>query len=368
MLADAGHEVYLYAAAESQGHGGQLVPTHTLKDIRQSWGSGDNRFEIGYDWKAEGFRHDFNKPPAPATLKFYTSAVAQIKARLKPESDFILVMQGTYHKPVTDNFPNVRLIAEPGIGYRGSFAQYRAFESRYLQNFTYGSEHPRQSINGHYYDRVIPNYYPEELFPDKPVDRPGDYFLFVGRLIDRKGIMTAVKATASLGARLIVAGQGDIIFGEDANGHNPHPHVEQVGYVNATERAELMKNARALFAPTIYLEAFGGVHAEAMLCGTPVITTDFGVFPETVIQGVTGWRCQTLADFVWAADRAGDLSRMLIWEYARQFTMRHVAPVFGRWFDDLAQLQLSYQLPNAFGWHDLELVKDLVTPETAIYK
>ena len=43
------------------------------------------------------------------------------------------------------------------------------------------------------------------------------------------------------------------------------------------------------------------MHAEALLCGTPVITTNFGVFTETVVNGVNGYRCNVFRDFVAAA-------------------------------------------------------------------
>lgn len=36
---------------------------------------------------------------------------------------------------------------------------------------------------------------------------------------------------------------------------------------------------------------------EAQLCGTPVITKDFGAQTETVEQGITGLRCHTLEDY-----------------------------------------------------------------------
>ncbi len=107
------------------------------------------------------------------------------------------------------------MTCEPGIGYRGSVrGRFRAFESAYIQNFTYGSEAPYQSIDGSFYDRVIPNY-----FDPKDVefsDQKDDYYFFIGRMIKRKGILIAAKACNALGKKLIIAGQGAHV---DNRGH-----------------------------------------------------------------------------------------------------------------------------------------------------
>jgi glycosyltransferase involved in cell wall biosynthesis len=52
-----------------------------------------------------------------------------------------------------------------------------------------------------------------------------------------------------------------------------------------------------------------------MLCGTPLISTNFGAFAETIEHGVTGFRCNTLGDFVKAIEKAGTLDRtkVLFW-------------------------------------------------------
>ena len=162
MLLKSGHDVFLYGCEGSDAPCTEFIQTHTLSDIRQEWGTGDNRFEIGYDWKSEGFKHDFNTKRTITTQKYYNNSIREINLR-KKDDDFLLLMQGRYQEPI-DKGVNLWLTCEPGIGYRGSYAKYRAFESAYLQNFTYGSQHPFKSINGNYYDRVIPNYFDDKDF------------------------------------------------------------------------------------------------------------------------------------------------------------------------------------------------------------
>lgn len=340
MLLSLGHEVYLYGAEGSDAECTEFIQTHTLKEIRDTWGTGDNRFEIGYNWQRDGFKHDFNTEPTAVTARYYDAAAKAINERKRPD-DFLLVMQGTYQKPIADAV-NLWLTCEPGIGYRGSYSRFRAFESAYLQNFTYGSEYPRQSINGNYYDRVIPNYFDPNDFPYNA--RPDDYFLYIGRVIQRKGVETAIKTTAAVNGRLIVAGQ-------DVEVNLNQPHVEYVGYADIEKRAELMSHAKAVFVPTIYLEAFGGVAVEAQLCGTPVITTNFGVFPETVVDQVTGFRCNTLQDFVNAARWVGRLDRAEVRRHAERYLMNNVKYEFHQWFCDLHQLYRSAHEPDVKGWH-----------------
>lgn len=342
MLLSLGHEVLLYGAESSDAPCSEFIQTHTLKDILDTWGEGDNRFEIGYDWKKKGFKHDFNTKRTDATLKYYTNCRRAIRQR-KRDDDFLLVMQGVYQKPIADAV-NLWLTCEPGIGYRGSYTHFRAFESAYLMNFTYGSEHPKKSINGNYYDRVIPNYFDPKDFPF--CEEKEDYFFYIGRMIARKGVMTAVKTVDAIGAKLILAGQGDMKI--------TSPNCEFIGYVESEERARWLSHAKAVFVPTLYLEAFGGVNVEAQLCGTPAITTNFGCFVETVKQGITGFRCDTLQDFVSAARIVETLDPHAIREHAEQYLMDNVRWKFQKWFLDLYQLYLSACDSEVKGWHFYE--------------
>jgi len=247
------------------------------------------------------------------------------------------------------------LTAETGIGYRGSYAKFRAFESAYIQNFTYGSQHPFKSLNGNYYDRVIPNYFDPDDITYSTEKR--DYFLYIGRIIKRKGIVTAYLISKELGIPLVIAGQ-DGKIDRDGSLYNDFRiqkgNWEYIGFADIERRKELMAHARATIVATEYLEPFAGTHIESMLSGTPVITTDFGVFPSTVLQGLNGFRCNTLNDFIRAGRNVIKLNPLLVRKSAEQYLMDNVKYLYQKWFTDLYKVYESTIDKTKKGWHYIE--------------
>ena len=85
-------------------------------------------------------------------------------------------------------------------------------------------------------------------------------------------------------------------------------NVEYAGYVDAAQRLELLRKAKALIHPCRYLEPFGMVLIEALACGTPVITCDWGGPSEIVENGVTGYCCRDMEEFLHAVRHVSDLN------------------------------------------------------------
>jgi glycosyltransferase involved in cell wall biosynthesis len=107
----------------------------------------------------------------------------------------------------------------------------------------------------------------------------------------------AIQATDAAGKKLIIAGPGTL----QSMGYLETPsHVTMMGLCDADQRRQLMSGARAILGPTIYVEPFGNMVAEGYMSGTPAITTDWGGFTDTVVQGVTGFRCREFREFVQA--------------------------------------------------------------------
>lgn len=317
MMTARGHEVYHYGAEGSDPDCTEHITVISNAKQREVYGD--------YDWRSEFFKHDGKDG---AYLHFDDNAIREIKHRWNT-GDLLLISMGNYQYPIVAALNEWDASIEMGIGYSGVFTRRRVFESYAWMHYMMGLLQPRgpgeAACQPSWYDAVIPNYFDPADFEFS--DKKGDYFLYMGRLIPLKGVHIAAQCCERIGAKLIVAGQGKL---SDLGINSPN--VEHIGTVGAEERSELMRHAKAIFVPTMYLGPFEGVAVEAMFCGTPAITTDWGVFNETVNHGVSGWRCRTMGDFMWAANHC-DLDPYKIREWAvSHYSMDKIAPMYEEYF------------------------------------
>jgi glycosyltransferase involved in cell wall biosynthesis len=134
---------------------------------------------------------------------------------------------------------------------------------------------------------------------------------------EEKGVHLAIQATEKLGKKLIVAGPGSL----KSLGYDSTPdHVEVFGVADAEQRKQLMKNAKALFGLTYYVEPFGNMIIEANLSGTPVITTDWGAFPEIVLDGETGYRVRDFKSLLTAIETIDKIDSFNCREWGLNFS------------------------------------------------
>ncbi|WDE08031.1 glycosyltransferase [Thalassomonas viridans] len=131
-------------------------------------------------------------------------------------------------------------------------------------------------------------------------EHKNDYLLFVSALplARRKGLDLAIDCARESGFKLIVAGScADKALVREIKMLCDVPGVEYVGEISGWNKAEWFAGARALLFPTQINEAFGLVLAEAMMSGTPVITSDNGACPN-IVNGKVGFVCTGFDDYL----------------------------------------------------------------------
>lgn len=120
----------------------------------------------------------------------------------------------------------------------------------------------------------------------RPHGRP--YFLFVGRLIQAKGVQTLLAAFSGTdGPDLVIAGDGDYAA-ELRRMAQGMPRVHFVGRQPHDALQVLYHHAEAALVPSLCYETFGIVIIEAFAAGTPVIARDLGGLSEVVTESGGG--------------------------------------------------------------------------------
>lgn len=327
MLKDRGHEVIHYGTEGSDPE----CTEHVSVVSKETW----DRVHGNFDWHKSMFELGRDND---AYREFEKNCGKEIAARAHPR-EFLLCTFGWNHKPIADKFPQLMAV-ESGIGYPATWSKYRAFESYAWLHFHWGKED--RGCRTNFYDVVIPNYFDLADYTYRP-DKE-DYFMWIGRPTILKGLNIASDVCKRLGVRLVAAGQGE-----------PPPGIEceHLGVISIEERDKWLGGAKGLFVPTYYLEPFGTVSIEAALCGTPVITTNFGCFTENVIHGVTGFRCNTFEQFMWAAKNIDQIKPEDCRRWgASNFSLERVALMYEEYFHMLEDLWTPE------GWYSMRRERD----------
>lgn len=332
MMRSLGHEVFFYGMEGSEVGCTEFIPVISMAERVKLMGKFDPAALPNLKW-------DQNEKIWQVAN---SRAVAEISMR-RESHDIICLISGC-QKPIAEMLPSLHSV-EYGIGYGGPFSRFRVYESYTHMAFVVGQQGTDTRMN--HYHVVIPNSFDVNDFPFFPVK--DDYFLYIGRITSLKGVHDAVQITKAAGVKLVIAGQGatvtqlpdggEIIESTEGVKIVNERHVHHVGPLGVKERAIAMGRARAVIMPTLYHEPFGGVAAEAQLCGTPVIANDWASFSETIEHGKTGYRCGTLRQFVAAVIASKSLDPHYIRQRAISlWSIDRVKWMYQEYFDMLNDL------------------------------
>jgi glycosyltransferase involved in cell wall biosynthesis len=331
MMGDRGHDIVVYGGELSEPARAELVPTFSDAERGQWYGDLDPNTlpTVAATWDAGQVSY----------LVTNTRAAHEIGERYE-RGDIVLLSGGLAQKPIADRLPNA-LVAEWAAAYPGWFAPYVCFESHAWRHYCYGrwGQHWGAEHTGRWFDAVIPNFFDPEEWPLG--DEKQDYLAFCGRLIANKGAHVAAEIARELGMTLLIAGPGMAEYEEGRyllglDGTRLEGDIHYLGTLGPAARNSFIGSARALLSPSLYVEPFGAVVVEAMLLGTPSITTDWGSFTELLPRER---RFRTLAEGCEAVLRAMELEPAdLQREALARWSFDAVAPMYEEWFGELASL------------------------------
>ena len=382
-----GHAVHMFGVPYGNG---ETIPTCAFD--QRLWKSGKMWTDLGYHVTYYGHKDadvpctvhvpvindsnlivsykcaDYNSVPEHkiddyAFKTFRKNTEAELRKRVNKD-DLVLAFYGQGHKALCDAISDLPVhIIEPSIGYPAPFSENRVYQSVGYMNFIRGQgshAHRLQQrfpdkfdeINFEPYnvqseneprwnDTVIPNFFNVDDF-EYNEDRE-DWMCFIGRIHQCKGLEIVFDLAEATDTHIKVAGPGDI----NKIGLRVPKQIEFLGIADHEMRKYLLKYAKALLCPSLYLEPFLGMHVEAGFPGCPIIPTDFGAPQEYCIDGVTGFRCMNMDDFMYAVRNIDKINPAACREHTLQFTMKRAAISYHEYFHRVLRNAVS-------GWYSYD--------------
>ena len=190
---------------------------------------------------------------------------------------------------------------------------------------------------------TVPNFIEPQKFTFVPAVNDNAPLVFLSRLEHIKGVHTAIAMAQASGRRLLIAGnrvetdEGRSYWENEIEPHLGRDGIEYVGPVDDNQKNTLLGSAAAMVVPIEWEEPFGIVFAEALACGTPIISSPRGSLPEIVQPGITGFLVDSVAAGKSAIERLHELDRTACRVDAE--TRFSVEPVANRYLQLYTEMQ-----------------------------
>ena len=159
-------------------------------------------------------------------------------------------------------------------------------------------------------DKNAPSLPSQLPFPHKKED----FFFYMGRFNAEKAPHLACEVASKLGKKLILAGKVHEEAERTYFDQYIKPYLnDNISYIGplghwSDEKMRLFSRAKAYLYPIQWDEPFGITMAEAIACGTPVVTFKKGAAPEVISHGITGFVVETMEEFIEALEHIDEIS------------------------------------------------------------
>lgn len=141
---------------------------------------------------------------------------------------------------------------------------------------------------------------------------PKDYFLYLGRVTEEKGVHLAIEAAQKANVKLMIAGKsypGEGYWHKNIEKNIDGKNIIYIGEQSFEDKIKLLQDAKALLFPSQCEEVFGYSMIESMSCGTPVIGWNKGSVPEVIKNGETGYIVNSVEEMVEAINKIDKIDR-----------------------------------------------------------
>ncbi len=129
---------------------------------------------------------------------------------------------------------------------------------------------------------------PNFVEPSPPVGNGnGNYFVFVGRLAEEKGLQTLLDAWSQFSGELKILGDGPQA-GMVKEFASRNPSIQWLGQQSGDVVQKVVGQATALIVPLTWYEGLPKTIIEAFSVGTPIVASDLGAMSEVIEPEKTG--------------------------------------------------------------------------------
>jgi glycosyltransferase involved in cell wall biosynthesis len=192
--------------------------------------------------------------------------------------------------------------------------------------------------------RTVPNFVDTDFYKfvsGVPDNAP---LVFLSRVEPIKGAHIAIEIAKQAGRRLLIAGNHSDSGPESEywsaviKPQLGRAGIEYIGPVDDKSKNELLGSAAAMVVPIQWDEPFGIVFAEALACGTPVITCPRGAAPEIVRNGIDGFLIRNAGEGCRAVQKLATIDRQQCRQRAEQaFSVAAVVPQYEALYKEFLQ-------------------------------
>lgn len=290
-----GHIVYHYGHKDSVVNCTEHITVTDDNVLKESYGDLNK-------WKNSGYNQDVS---SKAFKVFNNNCITEIKKRLKSKNDFILCWFGFGHEPCVKNFYDKSIVVEPSIGYDSMFAPVKIFETKAQMHKMHGAAQANVNFGKEFV--VYPGFNINDF---EYKENKSETALFLGRVIEEKGAKLAYDICNHLKQEIIFAGP-NILNLKDTK------YCKFIGFVEPEKRKALLRDAKFVFTPSLFIEPCNWVAIESQFSGTPVISTNHGGFTETIYDGYSGYRCSDINSMILSVLNIKNINPKNCYEHAK---------------------------------------------------